>query len=222
MRLRTSVLKSDQRSLSVTVRARRPSRRRSPPTLSAWRRSERRSVATSSTSSPNVTSRETDFARRLPDRTGVASTPRARSCSNAPARPKRRSSQGRSSAAASPTVRMPSACNRSASFGPTSGNSRSGSGARKAASPPTGTSISPSGFAWSEPTFAVLRVPAMHAETAIPSSRRTRERISSAAARAAPPPPAPVRSTYASSMPADSTNGESVRSISWKACEAAR
>jgi hypothetical protein len=62
---RVSVVKSSQRSLSLTVSPANPARRSRRPTLAAWARIVRRSVASSETSRAKVVSRLRDFAARL-------------------------------------------------------------------------------------------------------------------------------------------------------------
>ena len=86
----------------------------------------------------------------------------------------------------SPIVRSPSCDRRSSSFAPTIGSSRTGRGARNAASSPAGTTQTPSGLAASLATFAMSLFVATPTDAVIPTSERTRSRIIPAIASPSP------------------------------------
>ena len=118
-------------------------------------------------------------------------------------------------------MRSPSFARRSSSFAPTIGRSRTGLGARKAASPPAGTTQTPSGLAASLATLATSLFVATPAEAVIPTSERTRSRINPAINSPSPNSRSePDTSRYASSVPADSQTGEKSRRMAWKRFEA--
>ena len=123
----------------------------------------------SAVSSSKVCSWPTDFAASGSS-TGSASTPCARSTSDAPCLPNRRTSAVRSRAARSPIVATPKSRSAVAVDGPTPHSREIGSGARNAASSPGGTTTRPSGLRRSLPILATSFVAATPTEAVSSSS----------------------------------------------------
>jgi len=104
---------------------------------------------------------------------------------------------------------MPISANFSAVTGPTPHKTRTGSGAKKAASCPGGTTVSPPGLSRSEATLATSLLVATPSEADRPTSARTRcWRRRARSMTASQGDPSSVRSRKASSMLICSTSGE--------------
>src|SRR5262249_5200607 len=88
------------------------------------------------------------------------------------------------SAASSPIVATPASARRSSARGPTPGSTRTGKGARNAASRPGRTAVSPPGLRRSEATFATTFDVATPSEHESRVRARTTARTASASARA--------------------------------------
>ena len=120
-----------------------------------------------------------------------------------------------SSPAIWPTVSRPSAASWRALFGPTPHRRATGSGARKAAPPPGGTSSCPFGLARSEAIFATSFTSAIPAEAGSPSSSAIRRRRMVAIAAGGPNSlRQAVTSRKASSSDSGSTSGVTLSRIS--------
>src|SRR3989304_2529260 len=83
-------------------------------------------------------------------------------------------------------VRMPVRTSAPSAFGPTPQRERTGSGARKAASPPAGTTPRPSGFPVSEAILATVLLVPTPIDMVSPVSSFTRRLISRASASGPP------------------------------------
>ena len=147
---RVRIEKSPYRSLAVTVRPERPELLRRSETSSANRLTSSWSCPRSETSRANVSSAETETCSPARSRSR-GSTPLARSRSIGPTDPGSSAfKSGSDNAASSPIVPTPARRSRCSARGPTPGSSRTASGARKRASVPGGTTVTPPGFRRSE------------------------------------------------------------------------
>ncbi len=172
------------------------------------RRSSAWSAARSVRSRSNVSSVEIEMRSASSSRSR-GSRPRARSRSSRPTWP---GSTARSSAsersARPPIVATPAAASRSSARGPTPGRMRVGSGARKRASRPGGTTVMPPGLRRSDATLHTtfdVETPSEHVSDVAP---RTATCTASAIRRAcANDPITEPRSRYPSSRPVRSTRG---------------
>ena len=208
VQLRVSVRKSANRSFRVTRAAARFSWRSAAATRSAWPRRADESRRGSRQSRPKVSSAPIDRADAS-GATGRASRPKARSASCSPCLPKRRPRTSRGRAWSWPIVWIPRACSSRVITRPTPHSLSTGSGARKTASSPAGTTTNPSGLRRSEATLATNLFAARPAEAVRPVSARMRALIWRTASAASPKSAVvPVRSTKASSIETCSTSGE--------------
>ncbi len=201
------------RILTVIVAALTPADRRRPLTPSVIARRVRSMTSGSDVSWSNVVSWLIDFARSGSS-TGSGSIPCARSTSVPPCCPRRRTSVRRSIRWRSPIVVTPCSRNAAAVCGPTPHRREIGSGSRNAASPPGGTTTSPSGLRRSDAIFATSFV----VETPTDAVSSSSSWIASLIRRAivAPSPNRArlaVTSRNASSMEIGSTSGVKRRRI---------
>ena len=207
--------KSSKRSRSVTVRATRCAARR--------RRARRSTSASTSVSSLSSERGRRPSARwvpidrrRLPTTTGRGS----RLCASAwmcrpAARPNIPTNAVSSSLATSATVVRDRSRSFRAVTTPTPHSRSTGSACRKASSPSTGTTRSPSGFATPLATFARNLVRATPTVMGIPTRSRTSARRRAAMSVGAPAiRRRPPTSRNASSMDSPSTSGEVSRKTS--------
>ena len=115
-------------------------------------------------------------------------------------------------AASSPTVRMPRACSFAAVTAPTPHTRSTGSGCKKASSPPGATTSSPSGLATPLATLARNLVGVTPTVMGSPTRSRTAARRPAAMVAGDPATrPRPPTSRNASSIEIPSTTGE----VSW-------
>ena len=205
-----------QRTLIFTVRAVKPSCRRVAATPSENSSTVRRSAGPSRTSRANVVSCDIDLASRSVS-TGRSSSPLARNASERPVSPKRRSNSSSGSAARSPMVRSPSAISFSRVLGPTPHSISMGSGARKTASSPGGTTTRPLGL----PTLVAILATSLLLATPKDDGRPVSLRMRACRLAAISPPgrPSPVKSRNASSTEMGSHRGVSVETSASTRCE---
>ena len=209
VRWRVIVRKPLSRILTATVPARTPADRSRPATPSAiaeQRPLDDLRVARVDVERVLVADRLGRIA--VVDRVGIDARERE-STSDAPCLPNRRTSEVRRRAPRGRRSSGPSSrASATAVFSPTPHSRPIGSGARKAASSPSGTTTSPSGLRRSDAILATSFVLATPTEAVSPTSARTSSLIRRAIVGPSPNSAAdPVTSRNASSIEIGSTSG---------------
>ena len=144
-----------------------------------------------------------------PSTTGESSRPLALDASSVPRSPYSLSNWAGGRAAKSPMVRISRSCSRARDFGPTPHSISTGSGARKLAPWPGGTTTSPFGFPTSVATLATSLFPAAPQEVGSPNCSRIR--VCSSLAMSPDGRGSSLTSRKASSMEICSTSGADPR-----------
>ena len=206
---------SDFFSLTVTVRAPRPSRLSRRWACSAIRTAASRSCSIVPRSAAKVDSALICLASAR-SATGRSSIPRASRCRPGPTpAPRMLATSASVSAASCPTVSMPSRCNRSSATGPIPHSRRTGRPASNAASSSGRTTRRPSGLARSEAILAICLPEPAPTEATRPVRSRIRRRNSAqnVSTSAAEAPASSAGSPNASSKDNCSSTGTSSRTV---------